>query len=107
VLGDVLWCTISNICSSSCTLSFTAASACIMRLSVSLRLWCTQTSTNLYSPSIERENYHRKKPYTKSISAYSVLVNISICVVTGGSTVTTAWRVLGLRIEDTASRYGG
>jgi hypothetical protein len=24
-----------------------------------------------------------------------------------GSTVTTAWRVLGLRIEDTASRYGG
>jgi hypothetical protein len=24
-----------------------------------------------------------------------------------GSTVTTAWRVLGLRIEETASRYGG
>jgi hypothetical protein len=24
-----------------------------------------------------------------------------------GSTVTTAWHVLGLRIEDTASRYGG
>jgi hypothetical protein len=23
-----------------------------------------------------------------------------------GSTVTTAWRVLGLRIEETASRYG-
>jgi hypothetical protein len=24
-----------------------------------------------------------------------------------GPTVTTAWRVLGLRIEETASRYGG
>jgi hypothetical protein len=24
-----------------------------------------------------------------------------------GPTVTTAWRVLGLRIEDTAYRYGG
>jgi hypothetical protein len=24
-----------------------------------------------------------------------------------GSNVTTAWRVLGLRIEETASRYGG
>jgi hypothetical protein len=24
-----------------------------------------------------------------------------------GSTVTTAWRVLGLRTEETASRYGG
>jgi hypothetical protein len=25
----------------------------------------------------------------------------------GGSMVTAAWRVLGLRIEETASRYGG
>jgi hypothetical protein len=24
-----------------------------------------------------------------------------------GSTVTTVWRVLGLRMEETASRYGG
>jgi hypothetical protein len=24
-----------------------------------------------------------------------------------GSTVTTAWHILGLRIEETASRYGG
>jgi hypothetical protein len=27
--------------------------------------------------------------------------------VLSGSTVTTAWHVLGLRIEETASRYGG
>jgi hypothetical protein len=31
----------------------------------------------------------------------------AVCTMLSGSTVTTAWRVLGLRIEDTASRYGG
>jgi hypothetical protein len=31
---------------------------------------------------------------------------VTICPMLSGSTVTTAWRVLGLRIE-TASRYGG
>jgi hypothetical protein len=32
---------------------------------------------------------------------------VAIYAMLSGSTVTTAWRVLGLRIEDTASRYGG
>jgi hypothetical protein len=32
---------------------------------------------------------------------------LMILAVLSGSTVTTAWRVLGLRMEETASRYGG
>jgi hypothetical protein len=35
------------------------------------------------------------------------MFNLFIVMNLSGSTVTTAWRVLGLRIEDTASRYGG
>jgi hypothetical protein len=39
------------------------------------------------------------------------LQQISVCdtvlPVLSGSSVTMAWRVLGLRIEETASRYGG
>jgi hypothetical protein len=40
----------------------------------------------------------------EAVSYFEILVNISML---SGSTVTTAWRVLGLWIEETASRYGG
>jgi hypothetical protein len=39
-----------------------------------------------------------KSTYNNSVYFNSML---------SGSTVTTAWHVLGLRIEETASRYGG
>jgi hypothetical protein len=36
-----------------------------------------------------------------------IIIIIIIALMISGPTVTTAWRVLGLRIEETASRYGG
>jgi hypothetical protein len=36
-----------------------------------------------------------------------VFLEVSVHPVLSGSTVTTAWRVLCLRIEETASKYGG
>jgi hypothetical protein len=41
------------------------------------------------------------------ITINSFLQVLLINPMLSGSTVTTAWRVLGLRIEETASRYGG
>jgi hypothetical protein len=41
--------------------------------------------------------------YTKLISSVRNFKGSILSV----ATVTTAWRVLGLRIEETASRYGG
>jgi hypothetical protein len=35
-----------------------------------------------------------------------IIFNRRLRAMLSGSTVTTAWRVLGLRIEETASRYG-
>jgi hypothetical protein len=48
----------------------------------------------------------RKVADTLQLRREKVLSRTKIPVLSG-STVTTAWRVLGLRIEDTASRYGG
>jgi hypothetical protein len=41
------------------------------------------------------------------ITINSFLQVLLINLMLSGSTITTAWRVLGLRIEETASRYGG
>jgi hypothetical protein len=54
---------------------------------------------------------HCNQRTDSNIKCQNVLVSImlAVCVLSmlSGSTVTTPWRVLGLRIEDTASRYGG
>jgi hypothetical protein len=41
-----------------------------------------------------------------SLSSTNVLLKITLHAMLSGSLVTTAWRVLGLQMEDTASRYG-
>jgi hypothetical protein len=40
-------------------------------------------------------------------STRNIVSRCGIKSMLSGSTVTTAWHVLGLRIEETASRYGG
>jgi hypothetical protein len=51
--------------------------------------------------------------HVRGLNTVCECVNLHLtifCLITAmlsGSTVTTAWRVLGLRIEETASRYGG
>jgi hypothetical protein len=42
-----------------------------------------------------------------SLHPRQYLYNYVNCVIVCGSLVTTAWRVLRLRMEETASRYGG
>jgi hypothetical protein len=47
------------------------------------------------------------KPTIGNESSHEISNDNGVRVKLSGSTLTTAWRVLGLRIEETASRYGG
>jgi hypothetical protein len=58
------------------------------------RLYATKTNCN----AIYMFHQNTSFPFYSSVANTSML---------SGSTVTTAWRVLGLRIQETASRYGG
>jgi hypothetical protein len=43
----------------------------------------------------------------QKIKLFTTLIFFNIHNMLGGSLVTTAWRVLRLRMEETLSRYGG
>jgi hypothetical protein len=94
------------------------------------KLYATKTSVGLekkiklfFTQNIIKSHYSTTLNPTSNVSIKAGLVvnlsfvfagvflfiNVLKCkkAMLSGSTVTTAWRVLGLRIEDTASRYGG
>jgi Na+/H+ antiporter NhaB len=45
--------------------------------------------------------------YIKQLQIFIIFPVVLSRSTLSGSAVTTAWRVLGMRIEETASRYGG